>query len=103
MIRSTPSTIKFLGPAPNMCWIKGGRKAGPMIRQKMFAVDGQLVRAHPGSCNCEQVLADPKHTIIGVRWASGYGWLCREVWKRATTKSHHKAGGGATEGLAFQY
>jgi ATP-dependent RNA helicase DHX36 len=46
------------GLYPNMGWIKGGRKAGPLIKQKVFAVDGQLVRPHPASCNCEQLHGD---------------------------------------------
>ena len=46
------------GMYPNMCWVKGGRKASSMIRQKIFTVDAQLVRCHPGSCNCEQILGD---------------------------------------------
>lgn len=52
-------------PAHNMGWIKGGRKAGPLIKQKVFAVDGQLVRPHPASCNCEQVR--PPGLAVGPR------------------------------------
>eukprot|EP01006_Ploeotia_vitrea_P006022 TRINITY_DN12106_c0_g1_i1.p1 TRINITY_DN12106_c0_g1~~TRINITY_DN12106_c0_g1_i1.p1 ORF type:complete len:446 (-),score=34.60 TRINITY_DN12106_c0_g1_i1:775-2112(-) len=46
------------GLFPNFLWIKGGRKAGVGIRQKLFTTDHQLVRMHPSSVNSDHLWGD---------------------------------------------